>query len=49
MGVVGRETQSTVHLETVEILEWKEVYWEEGLVSEPSQTGYLCVSVYVRA
>lgn len=28
--VVGRETQSTVLLETVEILERKEVYWEEG-------------------
>lgn len=30
MGVVGCETQSTVLLETVKILERKEVYWEEG-------------------
>lgn len=30
VGVVGRETQSTVLLETVEILEREKVYWEEG-------------------
>lgn len=29
MAVVGRKTQSTVLLETVEILERKEAHWEK--------------------